>query len=348
MNRPATLLLGALVLAGCTRLPQQPAGGFRASVAVAPAKAGRIERSIVTTGTLRARSSAKALTEAAGRLSVARNPRTRQRWAIGDEIRQGELLAVIAPAELATTARLEARRQALAAARADHARYRALHEQGLLSSLQMAEQDTRLSNAEADLRSAQLQESKSRVAAPISGVVTSVTTSPDGELIKEAQVLAEIMEFGELIVDLDLGASDILDVAPGQLARVSVPGTSLVVEGAVARTAPAIDPKTRTFRVEVALPNEDRRLRPGMFVRAEIVLEAHDGALLVPVSALVMREGSPVVFVVEAQQAKRRPVSLGLTTEESAEILDGLKEGQQVVVSGQETLDDGIGVVVRE
>ena len=338
----------ALLAAACTPQSSQTAADVRTSVAVAPVKPGRIERSIVTTGTVRALSSAKAVTEAAGRLTVAENPRARRRWAIGDEVRQGELLATIARAELATQARLDAKRQALAAAKADHERYHALHEQGLVSALQMAEQDTRLSNAEAEARAAELQESKSRLTAPITGVVTSVTTSPDGELVADGQTLAEIMEFSNLIVDLDLGSGEILDVQAGQPVRVSVPGTSLVVEGAVARTAPAIDPRTRTFRVEVALPNGDRRMRPGMFVRAEIVLEAHEGVLIVPAAAIVMRDGSPSVFVIEAQQALQRAVTIGLATEESAEITEGVTEGQQVVVSGQETLDDLQRVVVRE
>lgn len=344
----ALALLLLLLLPGCTQPSSQAPAEVRTSVAVAPVKPGRIERSIVTTGTVRALSSAKALTEAAGRLTVGRNPRTKRRWAIGDEIREGELLAVIAPAELATQARLQAKRQSLAAARADHERYHALHEQGLVSALQMAEQDTKLANAEAELNAAELQESKSRLSAPITGVVTSVTTSPDGELVSQGQTLAEIMEFSDLIVDLDLGAGEILEVSPGQPVRVSVPGTSLEVDGSVARTAPAIDPKTRTFRVEVALPNGDRRMRPGMFVRAEIVLEAHEGVLLVPAAAIVLRDGATAVFIVEAQQALRRTVGVGLATEESAEITEGLKEGQQVVIAGQETLEDLDRVVVRE
>lgn len=355
MTRPIALrrlLAGMLLLivsaTACTEAPPDAAADFRASVVAAPVARGRIERSLVSTGTVRAVSSAKAVTEATGRLSVARSPRTGRRWAIGDPVRQGELLAVIAPDELATQSRLEAKRQALAVARSDHQRYTSLHEEGLLSTLQMAEQDTRLANAEAEMEAAVLQHSKSRLVAPITGVVTTVTTSPDGEIVAERVTLAEIMEFDELIVDLDLGSSDILDINPAQLVRISVPGADLVVDGAVARVAPAIDPKTRTFRVEVSLPNADKRLRPGMFVRAEIVLEAREAVLLVPAEAVVLREGATVVFVVEAQRAMRRIVSLGLLSEEAAEIVEGLEEGQQVVVSGQETLDDGVKVVVRE
>ncbi len=350
-SRPITIALLAslaVIAASCTQPPGDQAADFRATVVARPAERGRIERTLVTTGTLRARASAKAVTEAGGKLTVARNPRAGRRWAIGDEVRAGELLAIIAPDELATTARLEARRRSLETARADHARYASLFEQGLLSSLQMAEQDMRLSNAEADLQAAELQQSKSQLVSPIGGVLASVTTSPDGELVTERATIAEVMEFGELIVDLDLGASDILDVVPGQKVRVTVPGTNLSVEGQVARVAPAIDPRTRTFRVEAVVPNADGRVRPGMFVRSEIVLEAREDVLLVPAEAVVVRDGVPIVFAVEAQRALRRVITPGLVSEHAVEVRDGLGDGQLVVVTGQETLDDGVKVVVRE
>lgn len=337
-----------LVLGGCQKPPDDGASDFRATVATRPATRGRIERTLVGTGTVRAESAAKVVTEASGKLSIARNPRTGRRWAIGDEVREGESLGTIAPAELSTQSRLLAHRASLKAAEADHERYARLHEQGLCSDLQLAEKETRLASAQAEVRAAELSESKSRLRAPIGGVVTSVTTAPDGEFTAERQQVAEIMEFGDLVVDLDLGSSEILEVTAGQDVRVSVPGSQVTVPAKVARVAPAIDPKTRTFKVEVVLSGRDPRVRPGMFVRAEIVLEAREAALLVPASAVVVRSGAPVVFVVEAQVANQRAVRIGLSSDDSAEILEGVTEGQPVVVSGQETLDDGVKVVAKE
>ena len=184
--------------------------------------------------------------------------------------------------------------------------------------------------------------------APISGVITSILTSPDGEFIAERAAVAEIMRFGEVIVDLDLGAADILDVAVGQLVRVAIPGTSETFDGSVAHVAPAIAPTTRTFRTEVRLDNPAARIRPGMFVRCDVVLESRDDVVLVPARAVVLREGTPRVFVVEAQRAKERKVELGLITETTVQITSGLEAGTPVVVSGQETLDDDVGVIVRE
>jgi RND family efflux transporter MFP subunit len=338
----------ALLAAACSQPPAEDATNYRATVTTRPAARGRIERTLVGTGTVRAESAATLVTEASGKLSIGRNPRTHRRWAIGDEVRTGDLLGTIAPAELSTQARLEARRAALRAAEADQERHAKLHEQGLLSDLEMAQQDTKLADARAELRAAELQESKSQLHAPIGGVITSITNAPDGEFIGERQEVAQVMEFGDLIVDLDLGSAEILDVARDQSVRVVVPGSDVSAEGRVARLAPAIDPKTRTFRVEVVLPKPDPRIRPGMFVRAEIVLEAHDQALLVPTAAVVVRRGVPVVFVVEAQRASQHAVKLGLSSDESAEVLEGVSDGQPVVVTGQDTLDDGVKVVVRD
>ena len=343
----ASLACLALLGASCVGGTEDRAPEFRASVVTEPARSGRIERTLSTTGTVRATEAAKIVAEAGGKLELARNPGSTDRLAIGDEVKEGQLIAVIAAGDLATTARVRARVQALAAARAEHARNKALEAQGLLSINQMSEIDMRLANAQADYDSALLQQSKSRHVAPISGVITSILTSPDGEFVAERAAVAEIMRFGDVIVDLDLGAADILAVAPEQLVRVAVPGTEESFDGAVAHVAPAINPTTRTFRVEVRVANPSGRLRPGMFARCDLVLEAREDAVLVPSRSVVLREGTPRVFVVEAQRARERKVELGLITEDLAQVVSGLEAGTPVVVSGQETLDDDVGVIVN-
>lgn len=350
MGRRIAPLVAALALfsIACPRAPDDARADYRASVATQAARTGRIERTLSTTGTVRATDAAKAVAEAGGKLQLGRDPASGRRLAIGDVVRRGQLLAVIAGEELATNARLQGKRQALESAKADHQRNKKLLDQGLLSANLMSDMDTRLANAQAEYDAALLQQSKGHLTAPIAGVITSILTAPDGEFVATGTSVAEVMSFAEVIVDLDLGASDILAVEVSQPVRVSVPGTDVTVEGLVDRVSPAIDPKTRTFRTEVRVKNDESRLRPGMFVRADLVLEARDGATLVPARSVVSRNGQPSVFVVDAQVAHARQVTLGLVTEELAQILDGVEPGQAVVSSGQETLDEGVSVIVRQ
>lgn len=350
----AIVALGAACL-GCPKPPGEGALAFKTTVGTVAIANGNVERILTTTGTVRAREHAKMLAEAGGTLQLLRNPVTGRRFAIGDEVTEGQLIAIVAAEELRTSSRLDARAQALEKAEAEHDRNRRLRDEGLVSDTRIAELASALSNARAEYENALLQQSKARVVAPLSGVLTSVTTAADGEFVTERSTLAEVMRFDEVLVDLDLGAGEVLGVAPGMQVRIvpptqggSLAGVAEPVTGDIERVAPAIDPTSRTFRVEAGIDNRDHRLRPGMFVRADIVLDRRVDVLVVPSAALVNRDGEWIAFVVEAQRAVKRTVEIGLASETSAEVMTGLRAGDLVVTSGQDTLQDGTNVQVRQ
>jgi RND family efflux transporter MFP subunit len=111
---------------------------------------------------------------------------------------------------------------------------------------------------------------------------------------------------------------------------------------------PTIDPQTRTFTVVFEVANDKLILRPGMFVKADIVIENHDSAVIIPKTALQTRDNQPVAFVVQGASAELREVSTGIETREEVEILEGLTEGERLVVKGHETLRDKSKVRVTE
>jgi RND family efflux transporter MFP subunit len=340
---------------GCPKAPGDGALAFKTTVGTVAIASGNVEQILTTTGTVRAREHAKMLAEAGGSLELLQNPVTGRRFAIGDEVKEGQLIAIVAAEELRTSSRLDARKQALTKAESEHARNQRLRDEGLVSDTRFAELESALSNARAEYENAVLQQSKARVVTPLSGVLTSVTAAADGEFVTERSTLAEVMRFDEVLVDLDLGAGDVLSVAADMQVRIVSPGQggSLApavtpISGRIERVAPAIDPASRTFRVEVGIDNRDHRLRPGMFVRADIVLDSRVDVLVVPATALRNQDGKWVAFVVEAQRAVMRQVELGLASEDSVEIVSGLRAGDLVVTAGQDTLQDGASVQVRQ
>jgi RND family efflux transporter MFP subunit len=95
------------------------------------------------------------------------------------------------------------------------------------------------------------------------------------------------------------------------------------------------------------LANRDGRFKPGMFATVKFATEAKAGVLLIPADALVDRDGEQVVYVVENGVAAERAVQTGLTNGHEVEITKGLSQGDQVVVSGQTQLAEGIAVKVQ-
>lgn len=114
-------------------------------------------------------------------------------------------------------------------------------------------------------------------------------------------------------------------------------------DGAVSLIYPTIDPQTRTFTVEITIPNTGLKLRPGMFARVNVSLGEKE-ALVVPASSVLMLEGTSnrYVFVEENGKAKHVDVTLGERFDDKLEIISGeLKPGNKLITSGQSKLNNG-------
>jgi RND family efflux transporter MFP subunit len=146
------------------------------------------------------------------------------------------------------------------------------------------------------------------------------------------------------------------EVKVGQEAELEVeayPGEKFA--GTVSRVNPAVDRASRTFQVEVLVPNDDRRLSPGSFAKVAIQTKVDPAARTVPEEALVRFAGVTKVFVVEGSKAREVPVRAGVSLDLSAggsartwvEVEGELKAGASAVTSGQSQLVDGGDVRVR-
>lgn len=106
-------------------------------------------------------------------------------------------------------------------------------------------------------------------------------------------------------------------------------------DGRVIALGPQLDPATRTLTVRVLVPNRDGRLRPEMYATAEIARGGSRSALFVPEVALQNLNGNPVVFVRGPNsEFEARPVKSGATVDHEVEIVEGLKDGEEVVTTG--------------
>jgi RND family efflux transporter MFP subunit len=112
--------------------------------------------------------------------------------------------------------------------------------------------------------------------------------------------------------------------------------------GIINEVAPAFDPQTRTLSLSVSLRNPKGDLKPGIFGTAEITIGGREKTLVVPQEAVVTSDQKQGVFVIDKKKtAHFVPVTIGLSSEGQVELLTGVKEGDQVVVIGQNRLRDG-------
>jgi len=120
-----------------------------------------------------------------------------------------------------------------------------------------------------------------------------------------------------------------------------LPGRSF--EGEITRIDSRVDPVTRSIAVRAELPNEEGLLRPGMFMTVTLQGDVRP-TLVVPEEAIVPEQGRVYVFAVHGERAVRREVQVGKRQPGKVEIVEGLAEGEVVVVEGTQNLRDGTRV----
>lgn len=170
----------------------------------------------------------------------------------------------------------------------------------------------------------------------------------EGAMLASNTPIVSILEIGTLIAVIHVIERDYPKIHPGLKAVVSTdafPGRTFT--GKVVRIAPLLMVKSREAKVEIEISNDERLLKPGMFVRVQIEFEKHENATVVPVTALVKRTGKQGVFVVDRQEKRARfvPVELGIVNGTLAEILTPLLF-DAVVTLGHHLLEDGAKILL--
>jgi HlyD family secretion protein len=233
------------------------------------------------------------------------------------------------------------------------------------TSAELRLQDSReaVEQAQANLVKARDDLGKTTLYAPISGRVVQLNAE-EGEVVvsgtmnNAASVIGTIADLSEILANVDVDETEIVEVRPGQRATVRVDALrnrvyhGRVVEiGSSGFNKPA-QPDVTFFNVEILLDDSTEDLRPGMSLRAEIETRPPASTLVVPIQAVVQREAREaekpegedeeisVVFVAENGKAVRRQVRTGISNETHVEILDGLKAGDKVVTGPYRSLRD--------
>lgn len=284
----------------------------------------------------------------------------------GDKVKRGQVLALIRPSDLPDqlAAARNAHAQAVAAlglARANLERAKALAPQGLVSQQELQAATTAAASAEAvegaagsQMAALGVRLGETRLAAPYDGVVTARRLDP-GELVGPSSgPILTVARIDLLRAYVAVNEREAAKLALGQTATLSVealPGQRF--EGRVVRLAPTYDAVTRTLEAEIHLENPHGVLRPGMYGRAEILVELRRDRAVVPAGAVRISGEKAFVFVVESAasgdggqttRARRRAVRLGADLGEALEVAEGLEPGDEIVTAGIDGLSDGAPV----
>jgi RND family efflux transporter MFP subunit len=190
------------------------------------------------------------------------------------------------------------------------------------------------------------------VALPGSDGVTYVIAQrsvSEGTLVRVGTELFRIVISQTLKLRVPVPERYSAEIQRDQQVQVFTAAASKPFSGTVTRIYPTVDSATRTFQVEIQVPNPTGDLKPGSFAKAAILTRVDAEAVTVPLSALVQFAGITKIFLVDDGRAKEVPVTLGTQTTEWVEITSPvLPESARIVTSGQTALANDSKVVVRD
>jgi membrane fusion protein (multidrug efflux system) len=193
-----------------------------------------------------------------------------------------------------------------------------------------------------------------KVESPLSGIVGRTLLDKGANVLPSSGIvggttLAIIVNMDQMVVKLNIPELDIPYLKNGLKAVIKVdayPQDNFL--GEVSKVSEVVDPQTRTLPIEVTIPNQDHRLKSGMFCRIKINVAELKNRLVLLQDALVQEQGANYIFVVQDHIAKKRKITLGVKEDSKIEVLEGLQEGENVIIFGQQGLKDGTEVEIEK
>jgi len=296
-----------------------------------------VSEEIQTTGTLRANESVDLTAEASGKV-------TSIRFEEGERVEAGDLLLTINDSELQAERERLKHRLDLATDRAE--RQKALLEKGGASQEEVDEVVNQVNVLDAELQLVEARIEKTTVRAPFDGTIGLRRVS-EGTYLSPQTTIATLQSTNPIKIDLSVPEKYATRLEVGKRIAFNVRGTDQTFEGRIYATEPAINPETRSFQLRARAPNPNGVLRPGMFANIHVTLSTVEEALVVPDVSVVPALGTQRVFVVENGTATPRTVTLGVRSDSTVQITDGIARGDTVITSGIQDLRAGLPVRIE-
>lgn len=186
------------------------------------------------------------------------------------------------------------------------------------------------------------------IIAPVAAEV-AVKNVEIGETASTSQPVVTLVDTAKMYMDANLSENDVSLISTGQKVNVVVDalGDNATIEGIVSNISPSADEKAKTFPVRISLSNGEGKLKAGMFGKVDLVTGHKVNIVVVPKEAVVERGTQKVVFTVVEDKAVAKAVTIGLNGELLTEIAAGINEGDRIIVSGQQNLQEGAPVIVQ-
>ncbi len=262
----------------------------------------------------------------------------------GDAIEKDQLLVELDGSELSL--RVQQAEVTRSQAKDKYERIKTLYEAKMVSAETFQDAEYAFKSADVSYRLISLDHSHTRINSPIEGIITEKHVSI-GDMIQPSIPLLRMVDPDSLRIEVFLPEREVKNLQIGMTVEIlpdSIPDQ--IFKGEIQRIHPTVDPKTGTVKIVIGIIDARDQLSSGMFVRVRILKERKQNVLLVPKKAIIRQNSHKSVFIMTpANICQRRSLETGLEDAGFMEIIQGLSEGEKVIVVGQNSLEDGQPVI---
>lgn len=341
MKNLIALVSAIILLSSCNREQDNLGRDITIPVTVEDVRPGIIEEFVEINGAVKPVKEVQLKAEIPGNYRLMNNPSTGRPYALGDRVNEGAEIIEISDKEYENNIKLSSLKLNLEITKQVFDKQQSLYDMGGVTLSELKNAEINYINANYNYEDALLRLQKMHIKSPFTGIIIDLPYYTPGVRIEAGSSLVKLMDYSRLHMEVNLPEKSMGRIKPGQQVRVTnytIAGDTLA--GSVNQLSPAIDPETRSYKGLITVNNPGLKLRPGMYVKGEIVVASSAEAIVIPKDIIVSKQRGNSVFVVEKGIAYERVVEFGLENPREVEIVSGLKKDERVVVKGFETLRD--------
>jgi len=245
----------------------------------------------------------------------------------------------------------------------DYRRLNTLYQKGVIAEREFDAIYTRQKSAEAELTlaAAQVKEAEERLNMAQQNLQDTVVTAPYAGFVVEKQMeeaevsnvisyqwsVLALEDISSVKVECPISENEIRFMTKGKEVEIQLDAfPDRLFKGKITQINSKVDAISRSFTIKIEIPNPNFKLKSGMFARVKIPKEKRDSTLYLPTTALLMKGEDTVAFTIQDGAAKLHKLTLGISDGKVTEVVEGLKEGDVVIVEGLYAVKDGTKVEV--
>jgi len=333
------LALPLLLMYACKQPDTQIDTTIEVPVGVIEVNTSTIEEFVSTTGSVYPLKEVLLSSEITGEYRLLKNPATGKPYALGDQVKEGAVIIKLEDEEYVNNLRVKSKEVDSEISKLEYEKQQALYEKGGATLRDLKNAEITQINTEYDMESSRISLEKMTMKAPFTGIIADLSYFTQGTRVAASTEMVKIIDYYSLYLEANLPEKYFQNIERGYKVYVtSYTSTEDTLTGIITQISPSIDPDARTFKCFVEVDNRDQILLPGMFVKADLVVNSAEEVIVIPRDIIVSRNRNQIVYVVEKGVAMERIITTGLQNEKSVEVKMGLLNGESIVNSGFETL----------